>query len=157
MAIISWTIMILFSEQNSRPRWRGIWWDLQQRSQHIYGLPQVTGQTNLLLKSLIFSLILQRWGGNQGSAPGRRVVQERRHWQNRRGWLPMVKVRSIMVWGNKVQNNLTVNMISTYDRGRIKELIVTAGGLNIAPVPIESRIKKELSSIIRESGYAKLL
>lgn len=48
-------------------------------------------------------------------------------------------------------------MILTIDRGRIKEMIVTAGGLNVAPVPIENRIKKDLSSIIREFCSAKLL
>ena len=48
-------------------------------------------------------------------------------------------------------------MILTIDRGRIKEMVVTAGGLNVAPVPIENRIKKDLSSIIREFCSAKLL
>ena len=32
--------------------------------------------------------------------------------------------------------------------GRIKELIVTSGGINIAPIPIESQIKSELPDLI---------
>merc|ERR1712080_515857 len=34
-----------------------------------------------------------------------------------------------------------------YVTGRIKEIIITAGGENIAPVPIEDRIKQELPCI----------
>ena len=102
---------------------------------------------------MTFIPILQRWGCNQSGQTGWRVVQERRHWQNRRRWLLMVKVRSILSWHNTIQNN----MILTIDRGRIKEMMVTAGGLNVAPVPIENRIKKDLSSIIREFCSAKLL
>ncbi len=33
-------------------------------------------------------------------------------------------------------------------RGRIKEMIVTAGGVNVPPVTLEERIKKELASIV---------
>ena len=35
--------------------------------------------------------------------------------------------------------------------GRIKELIITEGGKNIAPIPIESRIKENLSPVISQA------
>merc|ERR1719510_1846032 len=35
--------------------------------------------------------------------------------------------------------------------GRIKEIIITEGGKNIAPIPIESDIKDQLSSVVSQA------
>jgi long-chain-fatty-acid--CoA ligase ACSBG len=38
-----------------------------------------------------------------------------------------------------------------YITGRIKEIVITAGGENIAPVPIEDSIRDELPNLISNS------